>query len=574
MALIDEQQKLLERVKGEGFEVDFNPRGDGMCFYASAGHQLCMTAHGVQELLFNYLHDHRYEDNGNDRRDFLCSLDIGGERVPKLWSEALKLLKHSYANAMVIRSVPEILNHKVVIVTVHGSSPDDYVKVFKPKREPYIGTLYFGHTGNHYVALKPLRTENLCGADMNTRQRFQIIHEKSNDGILKILVDYFCQLDRTVWICRWLLENLHPGDIDYIHAMIFPEKYYHHGPGAKNATESDWFQKQGNSHQEVQNICGADMDSRQFFQMIYENADARILKTVVEYLCHRGRAVRICRQLLANLDRDHIDSIYTMVFPAKYYHRGQGPKKATESYCFEVQGNSYQKGQATKNQVGMPFNLEGALPEIIKSQKQTINNLQNQLFQTTVLLEATNSTVTNRRRGGQLVGIGGSALVHGKTVAEKTPILATRKRLKQFEREAGLLEIVSHPSLLKFYGYDRERAKIVTELMDGNLKNLLDRKKGSLTNRDRKRLVSDVALGIMVLHQNRIIHGDLSLKNILFNVLPSSYAEQKEYYYAKVSDLGLAVRYPRECSELERGKQVMGPGRFCRCCQLVELSCA
>ena len=36
------------------------------------------------------------------------------------WSKALDLLKQNYANAMVIRSIPEILHHKVVIVTVHG----------------------------------------------------------------------------------------------------------------------------------------------------------------------------------------------------------------------------------------------------------------------------------------------------------------------------------------------------------------------------------------------------------------------------------------------------------------------
>ena len=26
--------------------------------------------------------------------------------------------------------------------------------MLEPKKEPYVGTLYFGHTGNHYVALK------------------------------------------------------------------------------------------------------------------------------------------------------------------------------------------------------------------------------------------------------------------------------------------------------------------------------------------------------------------------------------------------------------------------------------
>lgn len=63
-----------------------------------------------------------------------------------------------------------------------------------------------------------------------------------------------------------------------------------------------------------------------------------------------------------------------------------------------------------------------------------------------------------------------------------------------------MLEIVSYFSLFKFYGYDRERVKIVIELMDGNFKNFLDRKKGSFINRDRKCFVFDVVFGIMVLY--------------------------------------------------------------------------
>ncbi|KAL9961802.1 hypothetical protein ACROYT_G030823 [Oculina patagonica] len=173
---------LLEKVKREGFEVDFDPPGNGMCFYAAAGHQLGMNAIAVQRLLFNYLHHHRYEDNGDDRLDFLCSVDIGGKKVPDSWGKALELLKHNYANAMVIRAIPEILHYKVVIVTVHGSSPGEYVKVFEPKKGPSIGTLYFGHTGDHYVALKPLTTKQ---SDDNQASRVsaQTLDQDSSEDV-------------------------------------------------------------------------------------------------------------------------------------------------------------------------------------------------------------------------------------------------------------------------------------------------------------------------------------------------------------------------------------------------------
>lgn len=55
--------------------------------------------------------------------EFICPVDLGGAKVPKSWDDALDLLKNEYANEMVIGSVPEIFQHKVVIVTVHGVGP-------------------------------------------------------------------------------------------------------------------------------------------------------------------------------------------------------------------------------------------------------------------------------------------------------------------------------------------------------------------------------------------------------------------------------------------------------------------
>lgn len=53
--------KLLTHVEDEGFQIDFNPPGDGMCFYASAGYQLGLSATTVKNLLFDYLRTHRFD---------------------------------------------------------------------------------------------------------------------------------------------------------------------------------------------------------------------------------------------------------------------------------------------------------------------------------------------------------------------------------------------------------------------------------------------------------------------------------------------------------------------------------
>lgn len=36
---------------------------------------------------------------------------------------------------------------------------EQYLKELVPKKSPYIGTLYFAHTGNHYMALKKISRE-------------------------------------------------------------------------------------------------------------------------------------------------------------------------------------------------------------------------------------------------------------------------------------------------------------------------------------------------------------------------------------------------------------------------------
>ena len=56
-----DKSTLLKRVKEEGFEMDHDPIGDGMCFYASAGHQLGLSAMTVQNILFDYLRNQRYD---------------------------------------------------------------------------------------------------------------------------------------------------------------------------------------------------------------------------------------------------------------------------------------------------------------------------------------------------------------------------------------------------------------------------------------------------------------------------------------------------------------------------------
>lgn len=51
---------------------------------------------------------------------FLCDVDMGGEKVPATWSEALTILKRNYANSVVITALADVLRYEIMIITAHG----------------------------------------------------------------------------------------------------------------------------------------------------------------------------------------------------------------------------------------------------------------------------------------------------------------------------------------------------------------------------------------------------------------------------------------------------------------------
>ncbi|KAL9974892.1 hypothetical protein ACROYT_G011992 [Oculina patagonica] len=88
---------LSQRIELQGFEKCYEPEGDGDCFYKAAAFQLGRNGSDLKNSIFDYLAQNQYDD-----------------------------------------------------------TPDSYVKVIAPPQQhgtPRYG-LYFGHTGNHYFALK------------------------------------------------------------------------------------------------------------------------------------------------------------------------------------------------------------------------------------------------------------------------------------------------------------------------------------------------------------------------------------------------------------------------------------
>ena len=88
--------------------------------------------------------------------------------------------------------------------------------------------------------------------------------------------------------------------------------------------------------------------------------------------------------------------------------------------------------------------------------------------------------------------------------------------------ELETLSKVQHPNIVQVYGMwcdphkDRAAASIVMELCDESLYELIRKSKGKLLSKDKKfTILRDIARGMVYLHSQNIIHGDLRSNNVL-----------------------------------------------------------
>ena len=91
---------------------------------------------------------------------------------------------------------------------------------------------------------------------------------------------------------------------------------------------------------------------------------------------------------------------------------------------------------------------------------------------------------------------------------------------------------------VKFYEYfDTENEfVIVMELCDNNLKNILKEKKGGFNENEIKDIIQQLNNTFKIMINNKIIHRDLKLENILINYIN----ENKNKFIVKLSDFGVS----------------------------------
>nr|XP_024383920.1 uncharacterized protein LOC112286350 isoform X3 [Physcomitrium patens] len=117
---------------------------------------------------------------------------------------------------------------------------------------------------------------------------------------------------------------------------------------------------------------------------------------------------------------------------------------------------------------------------------------------------------------------------------------AERDRLiADFWREACTLSQLHHPNVVAFYGVVRDgpggTLATVTEFMvNGSLKQVLQKKDRTIDRRKRLLIAMDAAFGMEYLHSKNIVHFDLKCDNLLVNM------RDPHRPICKVGDLGLS----------------------------------
>ncbi|KAL3532857.1 hypothetical protein ACH5RR_006378 [Cinchona calisaya] len=115
-----------------------------------------------------------------------------------------------------------------------------------------------------------------------------------------------------------------------------------------------------------------------------------------------------------------------------------------------------------------------------------------------------------------------------------------RERLiSDFWKEAVILSSLHHPNVVSFYGVVRDgpggSLATVTEFMvNGSLKQFLQKKDRTIDRRKRLMIAMDTAFGMEYLHGKNIVHFDLKCENLLVNM------RDPHRPVCKIGDLGLS----------------------------------
>ncbi|CAN5953421.1 unnamed protein product [Sphagnum jensenii] len=108
-----------------------------------------------------------------------------------------------------------------------------------------------------------------------------------------------------------------------------------------------------------------------------------------------------------------------------------------------------------------------------------------------------------------------------------------------FWKEASILSQLHHPNVVAFYGVVRDGpggtlATVTEYMVNGSLKQVLQKRDRTIDRRKRLLIATDAAFGMEYLHSKNIVHFDLKCENLLVNM------RDPHRPICKVGDLGLS----------------------------------
>ena len=223
-----------------------------------------------------------------------------------------------------------------------------------------------------------------------------------------------------------------------------------------------------------------------------------------------------------------------------------------ENFQMQLQGLREQLREKDQHLANVRTQLDERFREMVAENanlRQQVVNLENQAG------SQSNDWVISRddiQLTDKSLGVGGWGEVFegrycGCSVAVKRIHEAINSPYNQslFQREIDIASRCRHPCLLQFIGatYDEEIPLFVTELMESNLRELLDQR--PLSRKEITVISLDVARALNYLHQKKpfpIFHRDVSSGNVLL-------WRQGDQWRGKVSDYGSA-KFEEQCMSI------------------------
>ena len=129
-------------------------------------------------------------------------------------------------------------------------------------------------------------------------------------------------------------------------------------------------------------------------------------------------------------------------------------------------------------------------------------------------------------------------LLHDTLFQDNDP--GTRNLVTKFLQECQFLSTIKHPNIVQYLGTATDpqsrRPVLLMELMDESLTKFLERLTGPLPYHSQLNICHDVALALVYLHSNDIIHRDLSSNNVLL-IGEGSRAKVTDFGMSKLIDM-------------------------------------